>query len=66
MEVQEWQDETEDGQVLRIHDEGADGLEDECEKECAEHRSTPPAVGASHGVSTNAAEADAAASRYVL
>ena len=37
-------------------------LEDECEKECAEHRSTPPAVGASHGVSTNAAEADAAAS----
>ena len=48
-----------DGQVLRIHDEGADGLADECEEECAEHRSAPPAVGASHGVGADAAEADA-------
>ena len=57
VEVQEWQDEAEDGQVLRIHDEGA-CVQDECEEEFAEHRSAPPAVGASHGV---AAEADAAA-----
>ena len=42
---------------VRIHDEGAHGLEDECE----EHRSTPPAVGASEGVGADAAEADAAA-----
>ena len=46
--------------MLRIHDEGADRLEDECEEECAEHRSTPPAVGASEGVGADEAEADAA------
>ena len=42
--------------MLRIHDEGADGLEDECE----EHRSTLPAVGASEGVGADTAEGDAA------
>ena len=61
VEVQEWQDEAEDGQLLRIHDEGAHGLEDEYEDECAEHRSTLPAVGASHAVGADAAGADAAA-----
>ena len=60
VEVQEWQDEPEDVQVLRIHDEGAGGLEDECKEECAEHRSTPPAVGASEGVAADEADADAA------
>ena len=60
VEIQEWQDEAEDGQVLRIHDDGGGGLEDECAEECAEHRSAPPAVGASHGVGADAAEADAA------
>ena len=60
VEVQEWQDKAEDGHVLRVHDE-SDGLEDECEEEYEEHRSTPPAVGASHGVGADAAGADAAA-----
>ena len=36
------------------------GLVDECEEECAEHRSTPPAVGAFEGVGADAAAADAA------
>ena len=49
-----------DGQVLRIHDEGACG-QDECEEEFAEYRSAPPAVGASRGVGADAVEADAAA-----
>ena len=47
--------------MVRIHDEGADGLQDECKEECEKHRSTPPAVRASHGVGADAAEADAAA-----
>ena len=42
--------------MVSIHAEGADGLEDECE-----HKSALPAVGASHGVGADAAEADAVA-----
>ena len=47
--------------MLRIHDEFTRGLVDKCEEECAEHRSTLPAVGASEGVGAEAAGADAAA-----
>ena len=47
--------------MLSIHDEGADGLEDEREEDCEEHRSTPPAVGGTQGVGADAVEADAAA-----
>ena len=47
--------------MVRIHDNCADGLGDECEEDCEEHRSTLPVVGASHGVGADAAEADAAA-----
>ena len=49
-----------DGQVLGIHDEGADRLEDECKEECAEHRTALPKVCASQGVGAEAAGAGAA------
>ena len=37
---------------------------EECEEERAEHKATPPSVGASHSLHADAAEADAAAATY--